>query len=583
MTAAWLVLALCATAPAATGPRLEAALVIPPAAGIAFANQNVLHDAQSGVTLVTNLDAALLASLLDGSNGRFVSGGATWLDSPPGRIQLPLGGGEMPYVALRDGRPQTVNVANPAAVTIEATAELQPAGARLRLRLTTVQLETQQAVEQLNRAPVGEPVFTRSGITLEQTLAHDRPLLVLLAANGTVNVGEHRLDVTVRRQVGQQVVEAAAPLLGLVLRLVPPGGALHLAELTPPVAPPGQVRIDGAVARPGLRPYQVGMPASELLVSAQPEARAKQLEVARLAPDGRVERFDQALPPAAADFALQERDALRVADGVDQKAAGGAGRRVEPPVQAAEGAAPRPAPPAPGAPAMALGAPAADAAPAANVAAGTNVAATPSRGVPVDELTRVAPAAARANEATAALRGRSGRGGKQREILLCATVVGADGLLFTAPARALEGVTDLRVRLADGRDLPCRKMATDEDSELVALRVDARDLTPLALRDDFPPVGTPVAVLGHPYGLVRSVTVTVVGGPPRELEDAPGADLQLDGALALGNSGGPVVDLQGRLVGLAYGTLDAPEAGPAISLAVSAQRVAAFLKRLAGR
>jgi S1-C subfamily serine protease len=199
----------------------------------------------------------------------------------------------------------------------------------------------------------------------------------------------------------------------------------------------------------------------------------------------------------------------------------------------------------------------------------------------LDELSQVSPVAAQAARCVVSLRGQAADGDGKREVLLSGTLVGPDSLVVSAPRAVVDGLTHLRAQLADGREVNCARVS-GASGPLAVLRLTlngqpVKDLPYLTTLTTLPPPGTPLVVLGNPYGLARSVTVTLVGGPRRKLAAAPGAELQLDGPLAAGNSGGPVVDLQGRLVGIAYGTVEASEPGPVVSLAVPGDVIAACI------
>ncbi|MCC7492401.1 MAG: trypsin-like peptidase domain-containing protein [Fimbriimonadaceae bacterium] len=592
----WMALAVLAATRPAAGPRLEAAVFIPPAAGLVLSDQTVLHDARRGVTLVPNVPREALAGLFDGQRGRLVVAGATTLDGQPA-IHLPLGSGELTYLALRDGRPQPVAVVNPAAVHITARPTFSKTGARLSFNLQVIQFTGQEPLAQANNLPVGAPSFVQQAVGLQQTLAWEQPLLVLLASSEQVAVGQQQVEVNFRGRVGNQTVESAAPLLGLVLRLVPAGGSLLFDQYQPPVAPPGQVAVAGA-GPAETQAYQEGTTAAEALRRAG-LPRSGPVELSRLGTDGNVERRQLRDRAALEQLPLQARDRLRVlpADspakssvpsGGAPAATGSASAGGEPadpddteldePTRGGPSPAPRPT--APGASGGTPAAPAPATRPLAqqtSLPPGGYPNLAPSRSLKLDELKRVEPAAAVASRAAVVLRARVQRGDEERELLLAGTLVSADGYLVTSPATVLQGATQLRAALADGREFACRRVGVDGTGALLLLRIEASDLPHLTPYRGYPNVGAPVVLVGHPHGLERSVTVTVVGGQRRQLAAAPGAELQLDGLLAAGNSGGPVVDLDGRLVGVAFGSISAGEPGPDISLAVPGTLIAEFL------
>ncbi|MEJ1994968.1 MAG: trypsin-like peptidase domain-containing protein [Limibacillus sp.] len=140
----------------------------------------------------------------------------------------------------------------------------------------------------------------------------------------------------------------------------------------------------------------------------------------------------------------------------------------------------------------------------------------------------------------------------------------------------------IEVRLNDGRILPARLIAGDAASDIALLRVEA-DLTPLVLRQGYPGLGEPVCALGNAFGLDLSVTCGVVSATKRSgigfnpLEDF----IQTDAAVNPGASGGPLLDAEGRVVGLLSAIFTKQsDANIGVNFAVSApllERVAADL------
>ena len=117
-----------------------------------------------------------------------------------------------------------------------------------------------------------------------------------------------------------------------------------------------------------------------------------------------------------------------------------------------------------------------------------------------------------------------------------------DGLIVTnahvAPRRSA------RIELRDGRAFEGEVVNRDTRADLAALRIDARDLDAVTVRDSATlRVGEIVIAVGNPLGLSGSVSSGVVHGPPGQWVSA-------DVALAPGNSGGPLADAMGRVVGV---------------------------------
>jgi serine protease Do len=108
----------------------------------------------------------------------------------------------------------------------------------------------------------------------------------------------------------------------------------------------------------------------------------------------------------------------------------------------------------------------------------------------------------------------------------------------------------LRVRLADDRRLDARLLASDRRADLALLRVPRTRVTLASLADsDSVRVGSLVVALGHPFGLRSILTAGIVHalGP---LSPGGRRFIQADLRLAPGNSGGPLADTSGHVVGL---------------------------------
>lgn len=159
------------------------------------------------------------------------------------------------------------------------------------------------------------------------------------------------------------------------------------------------------------------------------------------------------------------------------------------------------------------------------------------------------------------------------------TIWHSDGLIVTNAHVVANG--PLKVALYDGRVLDAKLLARDEAHDLAALSVDAHDLPTIQLgsaRTLHP--GQWVMALGHPWGVANATTVGVLIGVGRHLPEMPTANgdwVVADLHLRPGNSGGPLVDANGRMIGV--NTLIT---GPGVGVAVSVDVVKEFLKHALG-
>lgn len=137
-------------------------------------------------------------------------------------------------------------------------------------------------------------------------------------------------------------------------------------------------------------------------------------------------------------------------------------------------------------------------------------------------------------------------------------VVDADGYVLTN-RHVIAGGESISLTLSDGRRLPARVVGTDTLTDLAVLKVEADRLMPIQWGDsDKLRVGSPVWAVGSPFGLDRTITFGILSGKHRwvragEQHGASGRYqdfMQSDVAVNPGNSGGPLVDARGTLVGV---------------------------------
>jgi S1-C subfamily serine protease len=121
----------------------------------------------------------------------------------------------------------------------------------------------------------------------------------------------------------------------------------------------------------------------------------------------------------------------------------------------------------------------------------------------------------------------------------------------------VQGATRVEVSFSDNEALPARIVGRDPSTDLAVVQVKAhsRALTPLQLGDsDTVQVGDSVAAIGNPLGEDRSITSGIVSALQRRLFAPNGAPIdhviQTDAALNHGNSGGPLLDASGQVIGV---------------------------------
>jgi serine protease Do len=170
-----------------------------------------------------------------------------------------------------------------------------------------------------------------------------------------------------------------------------------------------------------------------------------------------------------------------------------------------------------------------------------------------------------------------------RQSLGSGFIVSGDGLVVTNE-HVVAQATQITVRLADGSTRGATLIGSDERTDIALLRMEALSRCYPALTwgdSDKIRVGENITAVGSPFGLGGSVSAGIVSGRGRSLGAGPFHDfVQIDAAINQGNSGGPLLDESGRVVGINTAIL-APAGGNigiGFSLpAAMAQRVIAEL------
>jgi putative serine protease PepD len=121
----------------------------------------------------------------------------------------------------------------------------------------------------------------------------------------------------------------------------------------------------------------------------------------------------------------------------------------------------------------------------------------------------------------------------------------------------VDGADSVTVTYSDGTTRRARVVATDPSTDIAVLEVTSpkADAAPLELADSGAVrVGDGVVAIGSPFGLAGTVTSGIVSALHREIDGADGAPIedaiQTDAAINHGNSGGPLLDAQGRVIGI---------------------------------
>jgi S1-C subfamily serine protease len=141
-------------------------------------------------------------------------------------------------------------------------------------------------------------------------------------------------------------------------------------------------------------------------------------------------------------------------------------------------------------------------------------------------------------------------------------VLDGDGFIATnthvvTNGQGLSRAKQVFVDFADGNRVPARIVGTDPNADVALLKVDPKglSLTPLELGEiDDLRVGDPVAAIGSPFGEEQSLSIGVISALDRNIASLTdfgiGDAIQTDAAINRGNSGGPLLDAHGRVIGI---------------------------------
>ena len=131
-------------------------------------------------------------------------------------------------------------------------------------------------------------------------------------------------------------------------------------------------------------------------------------------------------------------------------------------------------------------------------------------------------------------------------------IIDADGSILTNN-HVIEGAARILVKLSDGRSLRARVLGADPDTDIAVIKVDGQARLPVAPIGDSSALrmGEWVCAIGNPLGYEHTVTVGVISHLGRKLFDASLDNyIQTDAAINLGNSGGPLINARGEVIGI---------------------------------
>ncbi|MDO4904984.1 MAG: DegQ family serine endoprotease [Lautropia sp.] len=128
-------------------------------------------------------------------------------------------------------------------------------------------------------------------------------------------------------------------------------------------------------------------------------------------------------------------------------------------------------------------------------------------------------------------------------------IISQDGYLLTNH-HVVDGADEIYVTLTDKREFKGKLIGSDKNTDVALIKIDAQQLPVLAIGDpNQVRVGEWVLAIGSPFGLENTVTAGIVSAKARETGDYL-PFIQTDVAVNPGNSGGPLIDMNGRVIGI---------------------------------
>jgi len=160
-------------------------------------------------------------------------------------------------------------------------------------------------------------------------------------------------------------------------------------------------------------------------------------------------------------------------------------------------------------------------------------------------------------------------------------------VVTTGEGSELKRADEVYVEFADGNRVDAEIIGDDPNSDVALLKLDpgGLSLTPLRLgKSSSLQVGAPVAAIGSPFGEQQSLSIGVISAIDRDIESltafAIGNAIQTDAAINRGNSGGPLLDARGRVIGINSQIKSTSGGGEGVGFAVPVDTVSRSLEQL---
>ena len=163
-------------------------------------------------------------------------------------------------------------------------------------------------------------------------------------------------------------------------------------------------------------------------------------------------------------------------------------------------------------------------------------------------------------------------------------IVSKEGHVLTNH-HVIANMTEIHVQLTDGRNIPAKLIGSDPNTDIAVLRIETTDIQALPFGDSEAVFqGQQVVAVGNPYGLDGSATFGRISATGRKTSNDSGLEyLQTDAAVNQGNSGGPLLNVRGEIIGINSAIFTKTGGWQGISFAVPSNTAKRVLEALLQR
>jgi Do/DeqQ family serine protease len=162
-------------------------------------------------------------------------------------------------------------------------------------------------------------------------------------------------------------------------------------------------------------------------------------------------------------------------------------------------------------------------------------------------------------------------------------IIDAEQGYIVTNSHVINEADEIQITLKDGRQITAKKIGSDASSDIALLQIEAKDLIEVKLADsDNIRVGDFAVAIGSPFGLGQTVTSGIISALGRSGLNAQNYEdfIQTDAAINSGNSGGALINLQGKLVGINTAILGPNGGNVGIGFAIPSNMVDNIVKQL---